>query len=120
MGWKVLSGCQNHLTVYLYLVNIGGATYSARLKYLMLCGSPIIQVEEYFEFFEPLLTRHKHFIPSGPDMAAIEHAITQARATPHKSATIGVAAQTFAKECLRMADVYYYMREMLEVNRVVK
>ena len=29
---------------YQYLVNIGGATYSARLKYLMLCGSPIIQV----------------------------------------------------------------------------
>ena len=62
-----------------------------------VCECVCEQVEEkYFEFFEPLLTRHKHFIPSGPDMAAIEHAITQARATPHKSATIGVAAQTFA------------------------
>jgi hypothetical protein len=29
---------------YQYLVNIAGATYSARLKYLLLCGAALIQV----------------------------------------------------------------------------
>ncbi|KAJ1470053.1 hypothetical protein T484DRAFT_1849294 [Baffinella frigidus] len=30
---------------YKYLANIAGATYSARLKYLLLCGSVLFQVQ---------------------------------------------------------------------------
>ena len=32
---------------YQYLVNVAGATYSARLKYLLACGSPVIQVTPF-------------------------------------------------------------------------
>lgn len=101
---------------YSYLVNVGGATYSARLKYLLLCGSAVVQVEDaYFEFYQPLLTSGKHYLASGPSKAALHDTLTHARAKPQRSASIGSAGQAFVTECLRMADVYLYMRTMLEV-----
>jgi len=39
---------------YQYLVNVAGATYSARLKYLLACGSPVIQVTLFYIFFSLL------------------------------------------------------------------
>jgi len=51
---------------YKYLVHTGGNSYSARLKYLMSCGSVLIyQKQEFQEFFY-------HLLENGVNMYAVE------------------------------------------------
>jgi hypothetical protein len=60
----------NKITLYSYLLDIGGNGYSGRLKYLMFSRRPILIVErKYVEYFYEDLVPFEHFIPVKEDLS---------------------------------------------------
>mmetsp|Transcript_7672 Transcript_7672/g.12178 ORF Transcript_7672/g.12178 Transcript_7672/m.12178 type:complete len:399 (+) Transcript_7672:2-1198(+) len=101
---------------YKYLANVAGATYSARLKYLLLCGSLLFQVEDpHFEFYQPLLTANKHFLQIKSDFSDLEEKLNWANKNPEKAREVANNSKRFGEECLQICNVINYMRQVLTV-----
>lgn len=99
-----------------YLANIAGETYSARTKYLLACGSTVIQATDpHYEFFQPLLQPGKHYIEVDANLTGFDERVRALASRLPEAERVGKDGQKWVKDCLRMVDVYMYMRSMLRV-----
>jgi len=99
---------------YKFLINIAGATYSARLKYLLLCGSTLLQVDEpHTEFFQSRMKAFEHFVPVKADWSDFMDRVEWIRQNPAEAERIGQRGQKFAREELRVTDVLGHMYDVV-------
>jgi hypothetical protein len=99
-----------------YLANIAGETYSARTKYLLACGSTVVQATDpHYEFFQSLLQSGKHFLEVDANLTSIDGRVRVLENRTTEAERIGKEGQKWVRECLRMADVYMYMRGLLRL-----
>ena len=104
-----------------YLLNWPGNTYSARLKYLLLCGSVVVHSDNgWFEFYYPLLTHGQHIMKTRTltqprDVTHNLHNLVQhLRTNPKRSQKIAEAGQHFANEVLSPANIKDYWYRLLK------
>jgi len=82
---------------YRYLIDLGGVTYSARLKLLLFAGRPLfIQTRPWREFFFDGLVPFEHYIPVKEDLSDLSSQIDWAEANPQSAAAIARQGQEFA------------------------
>jgi len=101
-----------------YLLHLRGTTYSASLRYQLLCGSPVAallgdETGECAEWFHPALADGRHFVKLPPDVrgqaAALLNLTSQLPAALSRAARIGAAGQHFVQEGLSddVVDCYW-------------
>lgn len=84
---------------YRYLLDIGGAGYSGRLKFLLFSGRPLFLVDRlYVEYFHDDLLPFVHFIPVRSDLSDLLARHDWARENPGKAEQIALNAKNYAKE----------------------
>jgi hypothetical protein len=82
---------------YRYLIDLGGVTYSARLKLLLFAGRPLfIQTRRWREFFFGGLVPFEHYVPVKEDLSDLSSQIDWAEANPQSAAAIARQGQEFA------------------------
>ena len=103
-----------------YLLNWPGNSYSARLKYLLLCGSVVVHSDNgWYEFYYPMLVHGRHFVrtralASKHDLeSGLTHMVRQLQANPIRSKSIAQAGQHFAANVLTAENVREYWYRLL-------
>lgn len=98
-----------------YLLNWPGNSYSARLKYLLLCSSVVVHSDNgWIEFYYPMLKHGEHYmrvreLNSTADMYSdLPNLVQQLNARPKRSRQIAKAGQRFATETLSVENVREY------------
>lgn len=101
---------------YRYLLDIGGAGYSGRLKFLLFSGRPLLLVDRsYVEYFHEDLEPFVHYIPVKSDLSDLivkhnwmvenregsEQIAKNARDYATKNITIDKAVERIREVCLR-------------------
>ena len=88
-----------------YLLNWPGNSYSARLKYLMLCGSLVVHSDNgWYEFFYHMLKHEEHYVRINALTSAYEihhdlaDLVKRLEADHRHSKQIADATQQFARE----------------------
>ena len=104
-----------------YLLNWPGNTYSARLKYLLLCGSVVVHSDNgWIEFYYPLLTHGQHIMKtrSLAEPRDIYHnlkaLVQHLRKNPKRSQKIALAGQRFANDVLSPDNIKEYWYKLLQ------
>lgn len=103
-----------------YLLNWPGNSYSARLKYLLLCGSVVVHSDNgWYEFFYPMLKHGQHFMKTralaeGHDFTnALPELVQHLRNNPKRSRLIAEAGQQFATDVLTPQTITEYWLRLL-------
>lgn len=103
-----------------YLLNWPGNSYSARLKYLLLCGSVVVHSDNgWYEFYYPMLKHGQHFMKTRAlaNQRDLDHGLTglirELQANPKRSRQIAEAGQDFAMNLLSADNVRQYWYELL-------
>ncbi|EFJ25800.1 glycosyltransferase, CAZy family GT90 [Selaginella moellendorffii] len=102
---------------YRYKVYVEGIGWSVSLKYVMSCGSTMLQINpQYLEFYSRSLIPYLHFIPVRKTKIcqSIQEAVEWGNTFPHKALSLGRCAQNFLQEQLTMDYVYEYMLLLLQ------
>ena len=102
-----------------YLLSSPGNSYSAQLKYLLLCGAVVVHSDNgWYEFFYRLLEHQKHYIKIAPltssnDVYALTDLIKQLQEDKGHTRQIADAGQHFAREVLAHPNIMEYWRRLL-------
>ena len=103
-----------------YLLNWPGNSYSARLKYLLLCGSVVVHSDNgWFEFYYPMLKHGQHFMRTKAidNLNDITHGLTALvqhfRSNPTQSRLIAEAGQRFTTDVLSLQNIREYWHRLL-------
>lgn len=103
-----------------YLLNWPGNSYSARLKYLLLCGSVVVHSDNgWYEFYYPMLRHGQHFmktraLASRHDLDnELTNLVQRLQANPKRSRMIAEAGQHFAANVLTAENVRGYWYRLL-------
>ncbi|DBA77806.1 TPA: hypothetical protein ACH3X1_009163 [Trebouxia sp. C0004] len=103
-----------------YLLNWPGNSYSARLKYLLLCGSVVVHSDNgWFEFYYPMLKHGQHFMRTKAidNLDDITNGLTSLvqslRSNPTQSRLIAEAGQRFATDVLSLQNIREYWHRLL-------
>lgn len=104
-----------------YLLNWPGNSYSARFKYLLLCGSVVVHSDNgWYEFFYPMLKHGEHYmqvrmINSTEDLhSELPNLVHHLSSHPKRSRQIAHAGQRFATEILSADNVREYWYRLLK------
>ncbi len=104
-----------------YLLNWPGNSYSARLKYLLLCGSVVVHSDNgWYEFYYPMLQHGEHYmkIRALNSTADLHNDLTtliqKLNRTPKHSRRIANAGQRFAREVLSDDNVREYWCRLIK------
>lgn len=104
-----------------YLLNWPGNSYSARLKYLLLCASVVVHSDNgWIEFYYPMLKHGEHFLRvrelnSTQDLDSdLPHLVQQLNARSKRSRQIAKAGQRFATETLSTDNVREYWFRLIK------
>ena len=118
--WQRFVGLPDHCKSK-YLLNWPGNSYSARLKYLMLCGSVVVHSDnDWFEFYYPLLTHGQQIMKLGllTEPRDISHNLTalvqHLQQSPTRSQEIALAGQRFAYDVLSHDNIQQYWYKLLK------
>jgi hypothetical protein len=88
---------ENMVSQYNYVLDIGGAGYSGRLKYLLFSNRPLLLVDRpHVEYFHEELVPYTHYIPVKRDLSDL---VTQTKwilENPNLAAKIAENARNFA------------------------
>ncbi|EFJ05656.1 hypothetical protein SELMODRAFT_431353 [Selaginella moellendorffii] len=104
--------CQHRYKIY-----VQGGGWSVSFKYILACGSTVLQIEPMFqEFFARSLTPFVHFWPVDRDNIcnSTKFAVDWGNAHPKEAAAIGDCAKSFLDKDLSMDFVYQYMLHLLQ------
>ena len=103
-----------------YLLNWPGNTYSARLKYLLLCGSVVVHSDNgWYEFYYPMLKHGQHLMKTKnlEDPKDFTEGLTglvqHLQANSKKARHIAQAGQEFAEVVLSPENVREYWYRLL-------
>ena len=100
---------------YKYRLDIGGAGYSGRTKFLMFSGRPLLMVDRhYVEYFSDQLKPYEHFIPVKMDLSDLLSQDEWMRSHPRESERIAENARQYAVENLRMEKVLDRLDEVFK------
>lgn len=104
-----------------YLLNWPGYSYSARYKYLLLCGSVVLHSDNgYYEFFYPMLRHGENVIKVGVltskhDLqVGLARVIKELEANPGRGRHIAEAGQHFASNVLTADNLTEYWYRLLK------
>jgi hypothetical protein len=104
-----------------YLLDWPGNSYSARLKYLLLCGSVVVHSDNgWYEFYYPMLQHGEHYMKiralnSTADLHTdLTHLNQKLNKTPKHSRRIANAGQRFAREILSDDNVREYWYRLIK------
>lgn len=104
-----------------YLLNWPGNSYSARLKYLLLCASVVVHSDnEWYEFYYPMLKHGEHYmqvraINSTEDLdQSLPNMVQHLNSHPKRSRQIARAGQHFATETLSADNVREYWFRLIK------
>ena len=104
-----------------YLLNWPGNSYSARLKYLLLCGSVVVHSDNgWYEFYYPMLKHGEHYmtIRALSSTADLHNDLTatvqELNRSPKHSRRIASAGQRFAREILSDDNVREYWYRLIQ------
>ena len=104
-----------------YLLNWPGNSYSARLKYLLLCGSVVVHSDNgWYEFYYPMLEHGKHYmrtraLASPTDLSnGLTGLVRELQANPKRSRLIAKAGQDFAVNVLSADNIREYWYKLLK------
>ena len=104
-----------------YLLNWPGNSYSAHLKYLLLCGSVVVHSDNgWYEFHYPMLTHGEHYMRIRALNSTEElhndltHLVQQLNRNPRHIRRIANAGQQFARETLSADNVTDYWYRLLK------
>ena len=103
-----------------YLLNWPGNTYSARLKYLLLCGSVVVHSDNgWSEFYYHMLQHGQHFVKTKElvETSDITNGLTDLvkhlELNPDESRLIAEAGQQFAISVLSPQNIREYWYKLL-------
>lgn len=97
------------------LLDIGGAGYSGRLKFLLFSGRPLFLVERlYVEYFHDGLVPFVHFIPVKSDLSDLLERHDWVLGNPGEAERIGLNARRFAEENFTIDRVLERLRFVFE------
>ncbi|DBA98170.1 TPA: hypothetical protein ACH3X1_014789 [Trebouxia sp. C0004] len=103
-----------------YLLNWPGNSYSARLKYLLLCGSVVVHSDNgWFEFYYPMLKHGQHFMRTKAidNLDDITNGLTTLvqhfNGNPTQSRLVAEAGQRFATDVLSLQNIREYWHRLL-------
>lgn len=103
-----------------YLLNWPGNSYSARLKYLLLCSSVVVHSDNgWYEFFYHMLKHQEHYIrvealTSAEDLhLGLAELIKSLQADQAHSRRLASAGQRFARETLSKDNIEEYWHRLL-------
>lgn len=104
-----------------YLLNWPGNSYSARLKYLLLCGSVVVHSDNgWYEFYYPMLKHGQHFMKTralaskGDLNDGLAGLVQQLQANPKRSRLIAESGQDFAINVLSADNIREYWYRLLK------
>ena len=104
-----------------YLLNWPGNSYSARLKYLLLCASVVVHSDnDWYEFFYPMLKHGEHFmrvraLNSTEDLnSRLSEMVQHLNSHSKRSRQIAKAGQRFATETLSAVNVREYWFRLIK------
>ena len=104
-----------------YLLNWPGNSYSACLKYLLLCGSVVVHSDNgWYEFYYPMLKHGEHYmtIRALSSTADLHNDLTttvqELNRSPKHSRRIASAGQRFAREILSDDNVREYWYRLIQ------
>lgn len=84
---------------YRYLIDVGGAGYSGRTKFLMFSGRPLLLVDRrYVEYFNDDLKEWVHFIPVKEDLSDLLDRVQWLRDNESEANGIAERAKEYAIE----------------------
>lgn len=84
---------------YRCLLDIGGAGYSGRLKFLLFSGRPLLLVDRlYVEYFHDDLMPFVHFIPVKSDLSDLLERHDWVLNNPGEAERIAINAKNYAKD----------------------
>ena len=115
---KHFMGLPQHCTRK-YLLNWPGNSYSARLKYLLLCGAVVVHSDNgWYEFFYHMLEHQKHYIKIAPltspdDLYGLADLVKKLQEDEAHTKQIADAGQHFAREVLAHHSVVDYWHRLL-------
>lgn len=98
---------------YRYLLDIGGAGYSGRLKFLLFSGRPLFLVDRlYVEYFHDELEPFVHFIPVSSDLSDLLDMHSWVVENGSKAESIAMNARSYAFRRISLLDAVERMREV--------
>jgi hypothetical protein len=101
---------------YKYLLHLEGKTYSGRLKYLLLCGSPVIfaKIAGWEEFWYHLLTHQENIIIlDSVDEVLLLNMTNYLLENSERASRIGINGRNLVLKYLNEQAIICYMRNML-------
>jgi hypothetical protein len=99
---------------YKYLIDLQGNGFSARLKYLLFTGRPLlIQDRKWMTYYHKLLIPYVHFIPVKENLSDLVSQINYLESNPNVAKKIADNAQKFALENLVKNKVFEYYLNLI-------
>jgi len=100
---------------YRYLLDIGGAGWSGRLKFLLFSGRPLFMVDRmYVEYFHDDLNPFVHFIPVASDLSDLLEKHEWVLNHREEAETIAQNARNYAIENINIAKAMERLRAVFE------
>lgn len=113
------AGQENYMSMpeltrrYRYLIDVGGAGYSGRTKFLMFSGRPLLMVyRRYIEYFDDDLKPWVHYIPVKEDLSDLIKMHDWLRDNDSKATEIAENAKKYAVENFSMEKGLERLREV--------
>lgn len=114
-GVKFYVSLPDMVRKYKYLIDIGGAGYSGRTKFLMFSGRPLLMVDRhYVEYFSDELKPYEHFIPVKMDLSDLLSQDEWMRSHPRESERIAENARQYAIDNFKMEKVLDRLDEVFK------
>lgn len=105
---------------YKYLIDLQGNGFSARLKYLLFTGRPLlIQNRKWKTYYHKMLIPFEHFIPVNEDLSDLKEKINFLELNPDVANKIALNAQKFAMDNLNKINVFNYYLDQIN-NFIIK
>ena len=116
MNWRrpnTFKTLQEHCK-YSYLMHTEGASYSARLKYIMLCSSAVILPRPWYsEFFYHMIEPWYHVVPVARNLKDLQGTLKYLLHRPALGRRIGKEGAAFVERILSPENIRCYYGAML-------
>ena len=106
---------------YRYLIDIEGAGFSGRLKYLLHSGR-LLFLQDYVwrEWYRGMLEPYVHYVPLAADLSDLVERVEEVRADPRMEARIAANAQAFARQHLTCDAAIGEWARLLTAHKLVR
>lgn len=112
-GSKIYLSMPEMVRKYRWLLDIGGAGYSGRTKFLLFSGRPILMVERrYLEYFSEDLKPWEHYVPVKEDLSDLVDKHEWLKHNDEEALRMASKAREYAKENFTMDRILERFRRV--------